>query len=63
MTELTGPRTAGVAVLQDGFQRAGHHELRWDATDDRARPVASGVYVVKVEAGGAAVTRRVTLLK
>jgi len=31
--------------------------------DSRARPVASGVYVVKVEAGGAVVTRRVTLLK
>ena len=52
-----------VAVLQDGHKTAGHHRLRWDATDDRDRGVASGVYLVAITAGDDSVTRRVTLLK
>jgi hypothetical protein len=42
---------------------AGAHELIWDGHDDAGQRLASGVYVVRVIAGGVPSVRRVTLLK
>jgi hypothetical protein len=42
---------------------AGTHRLTWDGRDDAGRPVASGVYLVRLTAGATVQTRRVALLK
>jgi hypothetical protein len=47
-----------VAVLVEGQMPAGSHEVSWDASG-----VASGVYFARLSADGAAVSRKVVLLK
>jgi surface protein len=47
-----------VAVLVNGTMPAGRHRVTFDASG-----MASGVYLVRLEAGGEVFTRRVTLLK
>ena len=47
-----------VAVLADGEMPAGRHEVRIEA-----RSLAPGVYVVRLTAGGRAVSRRVTVVR
>ena len=42
---------------------AGPHELVWDGADDAGRSVASGVYLGRLRAGGAAATTRLLLLR
>ncbi|MBN2172390.1 MAG: T9SS type A sorting domain-containing protein [Candidatus Krumholzibacteriota bacterium] len=44
--DVTGRR---VATLFDGPLAAGVHERRWDGRDDAGNPVASGVYLVRLE--------------
>lgn len=51
-------RGAQVAVLADGWQAAGRHEVRWEAGR-----LASGVYVAVLETGGERRVQRLTLLK
>jgi flagellar hook assembly protein FlgD len=41
-----------VRSLEDGLAPAGRHRITWDGRDDRGRPVASGVYWLRLEAGG-----------
>jgi hypothetical protein len=41
-----------VAVVKDGFERAGRHVLGWDGTNGRGSRVAAGVYFVRVTAAG-----------
>ena len=43
--------------------RSGEHEFTWDGKDDRGRPVASGVYVVRLETADDIDVRRVALIK
>jgi hypothetical protein len=51
-----------VATLVDETLSAGRHDVSWDgATVHRGR--APGVYFARLEAGGAAVTRKLTLLE
>ena len=45
-----------VAVLLDGARAAGQHRVRWDAP-----ALPAGVYLVRLEAGGARLTQRVVL--
>lgn len=47
-----------MVTLVDGSFPAGMHDVRWDATG-----VASGVYVVRLEAGGQHVTRMLTVVR
>jgi hypothetical protein len=47
-----------IAVLVDGPMPAGEHKATFDAST-----LTSGVYIVRLEAGGMSMTRRVTLLK
>jgi len=52
-----------VRTLASGTLDAGPHRLDWDGTDDRHRPVASGVYMATLESAGQRATRRLLLLR
>lgn len=52
-----------VVLLMDDWQPAGTHQLQWDGADRWGQTVGSGVYLVRLESGKAAATRRVLLLK
>ena len=57
---LTGQR---VALLQQGPQRAGYHQLRWNGRDDAGRPVASGLYLYRLMTDETILTRKLILLR
>jgi flagellar hook assembly protein FlgD len=52
-----------VRTLVDQFQVPGYHVESWDGRDDRARALASGVYVYRLQAGGASAVRRMTMIR
>ncbi len=52
-----------VRTLVDDLRPAGRHTAFWDGRDDAGRSVASGAYVVRLEAGTGVLTRRLTMLK
>ncbi len=58
--DLKGRKTA---TLQNGFMGAGKHSIIWNGKDSTGRDVASGVYILRLEAGGKRHSRKVTLLK
>jgi len=47
-----------VATLVDEARPAGTHAVRWDAAG-----MASGVYTYRLEVGGAAITKKMLLMK
>ncbi|MBD3232208.1 MAG: T9SS type A sorting domain-containing protein [candidate division Zixibacteria bacterium] len=47
-----------VTILEDGYKKAGHHTVSWDASTQ-----SSGVYFYKLEVNGEVVTKRMTLVK
>ncbi|HTR96519.1 MAG TPA: FlgD immunoglobulin-like domain containing protein [Candidatus Acidoferrales bacterium] len=51
-----------VRHLASGEQSAGQHRVSWDAADDSGRGVASGLYIITLEAAGARRARRVVYL-
>jgi hypothetical protein len=52
-----------VATLVDDVVATGEHHVRWDGMDDSGRPVASGVYFMRLEAPGFMQVRQMTLLR
>ncbi|MFC1526666.1 FlgD immunoglobulin-like domain containing protein [Candidatus Latescibacterota bacterium] len=52
-----------VATLVDGGQEAGSYVTAWGGTDAEGQPVASGLYLAVLEAGGGVVARRMMLLR
>ena len=52
-----------VAMLVDGPVAAGEHEVRWNGRSADGRSVASGVYLLRLEAGDRVATRRLTVVK
>ena len=52
-----------VRTLTDGHWPVGHHEERWDGEGSDGRTVASGVYLYQIEAGGAAVSPKMVLVR
>ncbi|MBD3221122.1 hypothetical protein GF314_07735 [bacterium] len=58
--DLRGRR---IATLTDGWREAGEHRLRWDGRDHTGRTVAAGTYLVRIEAGPAARTARVSVVR
>jgi hypothetical protein len=52
-----------VATLIDEHRPAGHYEYVWDGRDRRSRPVSSGVYLYRLEAGEFNQTRKMMLIK
>jgi aminopeptidase N len=58
--DLLGRR---VATVSDGLQEPGTHPLRWEGNDDVGQPVASGVYVARLETTGITIARRLLLVR
>jgi hypothetical protein len=54
---------ARVRTLADGFQSQGAHRVAWDGRNEHGLRVASGVYLLRIEAAGQSITRKLTLLK
>ncbi len=52
-----------VASLVDGIIPAGNHRAVWNGTDQSGKPVASGIYLYRMEAGEFVDSRKMLLLK
>jgi flagellar hook assembly protein FlgD len=52
-----------VRTLAEGVQAAGYHQVQWDGLDEGGVPMASGVYVYRLEAGSFRATQRMLLVK
>jgi len=50
-----------VATIYEGFQSPGAHEIWWDACGPPGRPLASGVYLLRLASGGEAGTGRLVV--
>ncbi len=58
--DLRGRRLA--TLIADDLT-AGSHSATWRGTDQQGRAVASGVYLIRLQAGNEAATRRVSLIR
>lgn len=61
--EVHDARGRLVRVLLDADLPRGNHRVQWDGRDDAGRAVASGPYVARVRAGGAAAATRLMLVR
>ena len=52
-----------VKRLVDGVQKGGRYQVAWDATAEGGIDVATGPYLVRLQVGGFAESRKVTLTK
>jgi hypothetical protein len=52
-----------IAILVDEIKSAGVYTVQWNGQDASGRFVSSGIYLVKLEAGGQIKVRRMALLK
>lgn len=52
-----------VRTLLEGTVLPGTHDVTWDGRDERAHPVASGVYFCRLEQGGAVRSSKIVLLR
>jgi hypothetical protein len=52
-----------VKRLVKEWKPAGYHQIVWDGRDDAGKPVASGVYLYRLESQGQMESRRLLLLK
>ena len=57
---LSGQR---VAILYQGLQQAGYHQLHWDSRDSQGRLLASGMYLYRLVTDEGILTRKLTLLR
>jgi len=52
-----------IRVLWNGPLTRGHHELNWDGRNAEGRPVATGIYFVRLQAGGEERVRQAVLIR
>jgi hypothetical protein len=52
-----------VRTLWSGPLPAGRHRITWDGLSDTGQPVASGIYLLRLEAGGRVLAGRAVLLR
>ncbi|MBD3237303.1 MAG: hypothetical protein GF330_11405 [Candidatus Eisenbacteria bacterium] len=60
---LYDPSGRRLGLLARGPWRAGVHRLLWDGQDDRGRPLPSGTYYLRLEAGGLVRSDRLVLVR
>ena len=58
--DLTGQR---LRTLVNGFRERGSHRVIWDGLDDSGSPVATGMYISGLSAGGELRTRKMLLVQ
>ena len=58
--DLTGRR---IRTLVAASLPAGEHAVRWDGDDENGAPLASGLYLYRVTAGGQSQMRKMMLVK
>ena len=56
-------RGRAVKTLEDGRFNPGYYESKWDGCDDTGRPVASGVYVISIQAVDFVKQRKMLLMR
>ena len=56
-------RGALVSTLEDGMLPAGSHQALWNGRDQARRPVAAGIYFVRLQAGAYSATEKMMFLK
>jgi len=61
--QITDPLGKAIRTLVNSRQESGGYEVQWDGTDDRARPVASGLYLCRIKAGEFTGAREITVAK
>jgi hypothetical protein len=52
-----------VATLVDGVQLAGRYTINWDGSDRNGRPVSTGIYMARLQAGTQSQVRKMVVLK
>lgn len=52
-----------VKILFDGELKGGLHSIEWDGTNDRGIPLASGMYLIRLESNGQFLSRTLSLSK
>ncbi|MBW6513229.1 MAG: carboxypeptidase regulatory-like domain-containing protein [Candidatus Syntrophosphaera sp.] len=52
-----------VATLVDAWQEVGNHSILWQGLDHSGEPVSSGIYQLRMSAGGYRSTKKMILLK
>jgi hypothetical protein len=52
-----------IRALVDELRTPGEYETRWDGRDEYGQAVASGIYVIQIQAGEMIESRKITLLK
>ncbi len=58
--DVTGRK---VRELMNGRMRAGQHKMIWDGADQNGRPVSSGFYFYRLQAGDKQLTRKMLLVR
>ena len=61
--EVFNARGQRVATLVDGVKEAGSYQVHWDGRDGSGRPVGSGVYLYRLEAGPFTATRKMVVTR
>jgi flagellar hook assembly protein FlgD len=52
-----------IVTLTDRQFEAGYHRVRWNGKDNNGNPLASGVYLYQLRAGGFSQVRKMSLLR
>lgn len=52
-----------ITTLANEEMVAGSHEIKWGANDASNKPVPSGVYLLRIEAGDSKETRKISVIK
>ena len=52
-----------VRVLRDHVAAGGKHQVQWDGTDDLGRRMASGLYLIRLEAENIIRVQKIALMK
>ena len=61
--EVYGVDGRRVRVLTDEYLPAGNYRVSWNGQDDRGRNVASGIYLIRFQAGRKSTSNRVVRLR